>query len=201
VVFVEDPLRTTITTTFATGADIDTTPPTFSGLTSMAPETMQYPIEGSCVSGCLTSSSGNVSRIHIDYPAPPIDAVHVAFELYDGTGTFVDETTMPSEPSTLLGFNECGDRAPHLIPESNYCARVVAYDVAGNRSNDTPLCATAKTCLPKVYPYTGTGNSCEPVDECLPNEPAPNDDGCSVAAGGSIWLLLGLFAISRGRRR
>lgn len=179
-----------VQTTFTTGATMDMTPPSFEGLESIRLETMTYPIDG-CRSSCVEDRSGHISRIHLDYTYPE-DAVIVILELLDPTTRQpVDQLTMIRDgASHYLGFETCEVRAPVLDPEGSYCARLTAYDLAGNASGGSvEICESVTRCAPE--------GSCEPAATCT-----PESSGCSAGESpGGLALLLPLGAALLRRRR
>jgi hypothetical protein len=188
------------TTTFTTGDAIDMTPPAFAGLSAIALETMAWPLpdgDGSiCVSSCIALAAGHISRIRVDYPDPPSDAVHVALQLYRPGEAMADEVPVPSYDPRFFGYTSCTTMSPVLAPGADYCARMIAYDVAGNVAGiGNEICATAQICEPYGGPVQPAGGFCEPSQECRPVSMAePKNGGCASTRSQS-WLMFFVLAL------
>lgn len=188
------------TTTFATGDTVDTSPPAFDGVSSIVLETMVYPIANdlgiTCASSCVEHPDGRISRIHVDYPQAPADAVHVALQLRRADDTAIEEVPLVAWHPYDLGYKACDVLAPPLVPGGDYCASVVAYDVAGNvAGTGVEVCTMVATCRPVA---TGSPN-CNPTDACLPPEEPLPSSGCATSRSPS-WLLLAALVLVPKRR-
>ncbi len=178
-------------TSFRTGSATDQVPPSFGGITAFAPETMEYPIVingGFCIATCISASDGHLSRIGIDAASVPADVVHLALLLRRADDTHVEEIPLSLAPPFDLTSDVC---LPHARLEAgvDYCARVVAYDVAGNRAGfETELCTTSATCQPTA---TDSGG-CTPADACLPIDPptAADSGGCASSRPDGLLALV-----------
>lgn len=195
-----------VRTTFQTGVASDVTPPAFSGLGTAAFETMKWPVVqpdgGACGGSCDRTSGGRLSRVILGYSPPPSDTQLLTLQLVHNS---VHEEFLIPRPWTnnIVGFDGC-NRVPVLEVGARYCARLVAYDVAGNMSGDTAeICADTVDCHPELEP----GIDCRPSQVCTPEtvEPPPDDtEGCNATMGrsnGLLQALLVLIAILFGRRR
>ena len=190
-------------TSFTTGQTFDTTPPSFAGLRAFSPETMTYPIPnddgGVCSNSCVEASGGVISRIRIEAPAIPSDAAYVALEVSDLDQVLLEELLVSMEQPDLFGFSFCGARSPTLVPGAGYCARMVAYDLAGNRAGDEiVICNEAQACPPRLQ----SPEWCMPSNDCgAPAEPVPSGGGCAATRTGALMGPLGLALVLLGRRR
>ena len=103
-----------------------------------------------------------------------------------------------------IGFSggECDQGPPVLIPGGRYCARLIAYDVAGNAAGgDTEVCATAEICPPRsLFPHdSGTpSDGCgpdaghDPFDQVDVDPEGPPDGGGCDTSGGTRWWTMAL---------
>jgi hypothetical protein len=200
VAVAHDPNQPDATATFTTGDISDTTPPAFSGLAAMSLETMTYPIANAndefCVSSCISAPEGHVSRIHLEYTDRPMDAVHVALQLRRVDSEDAAEVPLTASSPRYLGFESCRPNAPNLEPGAEYCARVVAYDVAGNVAGlDAPeVCTSAQTCEPVLV------GTCEPSTECRAPAP-PETSGCATTRSSSLLLIALAMLLPKRRTR
>lgn len=191
-------------TTFTTGDAMDMAPPAFAGLDSLSPETMRYPIPddegGYCISSCVTVVDNHISRLRFDFDEPPADVVYLELEVLDANHEPLDQLPLSSTATHVFGFDYCSPRSPILTPGTDYCARLVGYDAAGNTAGQSnEVCATAAACAPRLR---NDVLACDPVDECLPDE---TDDGGCATSGTSdgcapALALLGLALVIRRRR-
>jgi hypothetical protein len=189
---LEGTFGTSSTTTFSTSDAMDLEPPAFAGLTSLSPETMTYPIS-SCYNSCVEAGGGHISRLHLALSDIPADAVLLTLQLSQAGVTGWREITLDRERPDYLGFTTCESRAPVLDPEGEYCARVIAYDIAGNRAgDDVEVCTATKRCAPKGF--EGADNDCTPSTAC------ESEGGCQATRSPS-WLALAGLALLRRRRR
>jgi MYXO-CTERM domain-containing protein len=195
-----DTLTTDKTTTFTTGTATDTTPPIFAGLVAMSPETMTWPIIDpngiGCAGSCTNVADGHISRVHFAYADPDPDTVYLAVQIRRAdSDTYVERTLFNS--AKYIGAEVCGVRAPVLDPGVDYCARVVAYDVAGNIAGaDAEVCTAAKICAPAKQ------GICEPADACDPLPPPEGESsGCTTTPATPLLALLALFGLRPKRRR
>lgn len=186
---------------FTTGDAADTTPPVFAGITAVHPETVGIVPDtsptGACQACGIAVHDDHVSRMRLEFASPPDDAVVVAATVLDGA-TAVAEIGMSPAAWTgrELGFGGCGNAAPALDPGGSYCARVIAYDVAGNvAGGEAMACAAAATCKPATV--CSIPDDCEPMSEPTPGEPG----GCSTSPAPGLVLALGSLVIARRRRR
>jgi hypothetical protein len=181
----------TVTTTFTTGDEIDTEPPVFTGLRAMTPISIPY-ADASASAHCVAVFDGQVSGMQLDYDAAPADVAHLALEIRDRDHDLVDELTVPTSSPHTLGFKLCAPDSPRFVAGVDYCARLVAYDVAGNRAGDSSeVCETAVTCAPE------------------PNLSGPKADercfgatsGCSTNGENGSWLAIAASIAFAARRR
>lgn len=202
--------NSSITTSFTTGDAVDTSPPAFAGLSALSLETMGFPVldeDGSyCLSSCIEANDGRISRIRFDYPDPPADAVFVEMQLYPIEQPLgVERVPVSASSPRFFGYETCSARAPRLDPDAEYCARLVAYDMAGNTAGESnEICMTALRCEPRAV-ESSPGLSCEPSDECVPVLPIdeePDSGGCSTshAASGLSGLVV-LACMGQRQRR
>jgi hypothetical protein len=188
----------TVTTTFTTGDATDASAPSFAGLTGVVAEIMSYPIltgTGTCHSSCVeTGGTNHISRLRLDHPPLPSDAAYAIFEIYaEPAHVLLDSVPLAAIYGDVLGSFSCSASAPVLAIDGQYCARVVAYDAAGNAAGaDVMACTATTACRPMQDAL------CNPVDTCSPIE-ASAGSGCAAAPGGGL-LLLGLLALARRRR-
>jgi MYXO-CTERM domain-containing protein len=160
---------------FTVGDSIDTTPPSFAGLRGAAFETMRY--GSGCTSSCIAARDGYVSRIRLDYDGAPSDAAYLELELRTLDGQSL--ARMPVPGVEVLGSHICEPRSPVLEPGTWYCARMIAYDVAGQPAGGTELfCGEAVSCAPALKEV---GIFCEPSDLCEEAESPP--PGLAPSAG------------------
>ena len=204
----QDQYRPDVVATFTTGTIEDNTPPAFTGIASLEPETMTYPLNG-CYDSCVSASDGHLSRMRFDFPALPADVVFAELRTH-GDNDVVVRQPLPASGAKAIGFSggACDQRSPVLVPGGRYCARLIAYDVAGNAAGgDTEVCATAEICPPRsMFPH----DSCTPSDGCGPDagydpfdqgdvDPkGPTDGGGCDASGGATWwtMALSMMAMS-----
>lgn len=164
-----DEFRPDVRATFTTGVGEDHTPPAFAGISSVAPETMTYPLNG-CTSSCVAAVDGHLSRMHIDFPDMPADVAFAELHTRRDDGVEVRQP-LPRLSPKEIGFSYGGydSYSPALIPGGRTCVRIIAYDVAGNPAGGTTeVCANAAICPPR---------SMYQADACTPS------DGCSEDAG------------------
>ncbi len=182
--------------TFTTGTAIDLEPSAFAGLAALIPETMTYPIERDgafCQSSCVERlGSDHVSRLELGY-ANPSDAALLVLELYraDAPTQVTTVAFSGTAPIHELGYDTCSLRSPLLEPEVEYCARLVAYDIAGNRSTAIERCSETTRCAPAL-----DEQGCSPAATC---EPA-GGGGCATGPDGA-GVMLALFGFAFVRRR
>lgn len=194
----QDKYRPDVVATFTTGSTEDHTAPAFAGVSSVAPETMTYPLN-TCSSSCVSAVDGHLSRMRLDFPDLPADVVFV--ESRTATeGRPVVRHALPTSHSKELGFfsSGCDGGSPVLSPDGTTCVRLIAYDVVGNASGgEKEVCATAAICPPRsMYPT----DSCTPSDGCSTDsgydpyetvEPDTNmnDSGCRATNSTPWWPL------------
>lgn len=189
----------TTTTRFTTGTQPDTTPSTAS-LAEFRPEVMAYPTtDGGCINTCIEADSrGLVTRMHVDAAS---DAALVALDVLESDGaTVVERLALRDRGPHTVGFSLCNLRAPSLAPDAMYCARLTAYDVAGNAATSDVVCSATVTCASKADPEL----ACTPTRVCEIDEPDPlspvgESKGCASTSGGPWWLVLGLLLWRRRR--
>jgi hypothetical protein len=204
VVSAHDDQNTSVATTaFTTGAAVDTAPPTFAGLVGLTLETMTYPIADEnglmCVSSCIVAPDGHISRMRLDYTDPSSDAVHVALQLRRVDTGDMFELPVTSWSSRYFGFELCSALAPNLEPGADYCAHVVAFDIAGNAAGlDAEVCTTAQTCAPLGRP--DMLGLCEPADECRLEGTAPSQSSGCTTTRSTNWLWLAVVVLLPKRR-
>jgi hypothetical protein len=191
-------------TTFTTGSASDITPPAFAGITSLAPETMAEPEQNdgsACVNCSVEYMNGQVSRLRLGYDDPPADAVLLVASVYpagDPASAHEIALTRFAWADRMLGFTQCGPLSPQLAADTMYCARITAYDAAGNAAGaGAESCDAAVACTPML------DSSCAPADACIPQPPPQGHTpaaGCTTTSP-SGWLLALLALVSRRARR
>ncbi len=203
-----------LTTTFTTGAGPDTTAPAFPGVMAIAPEFMQFTsVTGPTGQGCSAcdvhyAADDRVSRIHFTFPDPPANTVMLGVEIYiPGDSNLLEQfgLTPAAFADRLLDFRGCGPLAPELREGVTYCARVTAYDAAGNAAGTAAeACATPTACAAQL------DATCEPVDACLPtddntgsgsDQTTTHTGGCASSSGAGLLLALLAFASLLRRNR
>lgn len=199
----EVPLRST----FRTGSDVDTTPPVFAGLSSVAFELMKWPVmqpDGTgCTGDCFIGADGFLPRVIMEFADPSPDMQLLVYEqVHDG----IHEEIVAGFPWKIRhrlasdGGGEACSPLPILKRETTYCARLIAYDMAGNTAGEAvEQCGEPVECRGQL---ARTGD-CLPSHECLPPEPplvvTTESSGCQ-AGGGRGWALLLLMLLRRRRR-
>jgi MYXO-CTERM domain-containing protein len=187
---------------FTTGTARDDVPPDVLGLTSFTAETQVYPFADEtgrqCVSSCVSSGTGHVDRVRFDY-LPTAELAWVRLELRRASEPEpFDHVTLDPSASFLQSFS-CEPRAPVFEPEGDVCARLVAFDSAGNAAGgDVELCGETVTCRPIAE--CEPGSNCDPIHE---SPFAPRRDGCAVTPSRAPtvpWLLLALALLAVRRR-
>jgi MYXO-CTERM domain-containing protein len=170
---------------FTTGTSIDDAAPTYDGFTSLGAETIDLrapPCRNSCWYG------DTFRRMRLAYADPPADTalllVEVRGDAADGTQT---SATFPlfrrysasDWPQRIDGAG-CTFGVPPFATDENVCARLVAFDMAGHRSEaPREICSRAVACAPQLT------NACLPVDECLPgSDPSARDAGPDGVGSG-----------------
>lgn len=200
--------------TFTTGAGADTTAPTFAGISAIAPEYMQL-TPASTGQGCANcavhySADHEVSRIHFAYPDPSPDTALLGVEIYipGDSNPLVEYLGTPAQlANRLLDFQGCAPIAPDLNDGVTYCARITAYDAAGNPAGAAAeSCAMPTSCAPDFDQAT-----CSPTFTCLPGDNgsdpvtdppgASHAGGCSTSPGSASAALLVLATAASRRRR
>ena len=204
------------TTRFTTGAGADSTAPTFPGVTAIGPELMQFTTAtGPGGQGCFAcdvhyAADDRLSRIRFTFPDPPADAVVLGVEIHiqGETSALAEFGLAPGAfADRLIGFRGCGPLSPDLQDGVTYCARVTAYDAAGNSAGGAAeACAAPMACAAQL------DGMCEPVDACLPVDPNPGSGsdqatgtqtgGCASSSGaGLVLVLLALAPVVRRARQ
>ena len=186
-----------LTTRFTTGLERDATPPPYAGLSAFTPEQQAYPAPAlsMCQSSCVEAVDGMVNRLRLQHlPGDGVIWYRLEVRRADAAAPFYDVPLTVDEVELIRPF-ECATRAPVLEGDGAYCARLTAYDAAGNAAGgDVEVCHETVTCKARDV-------DCAPVDECVPV------DGCGCAlrpgtpAGGSGLLLLALAVLRRRGRR
>lgn len=200
-----------MTSTFTTGNSSDTTAPGFPGVMGIRPEYMQFDngtgtTGQACVACDVHSQGGRISRIHFDFPDPTGDAVVLGVEIYiPGDSNLLEEfaVTPANFTDRLLGFRGCGPTAPNLNENVTYCARVVAYDAAGNAAGSaSEACNTPTACEAQM------DMTCEPIDACIAPQggdagtgTGTHTGGCASSSGAGALLALLAFVPALRRRR
>ena len=213
-VTARDEYRPDVFATFTTGISEDQTAPSFSGLVSLQPETMTYPLNG-CTNSCVVASGGHLSRIRVDFAVLPSDVVFAELRTRGEDGVVVRMPIGDRNPKEL-GFygSDCESGSPVLVPGGRYCARMIAYDVAGNASGESvEICADAAICPPRsMYssdactPSNGCGHDegYDPFGQVDPDQ-APPGGGCasshSVGAAALAMTVMSWIGAGRARRR
>lgn len=200
--------RTVASSTFTTSSTADNAAPTFAGITSISPETMRYPIPNSggsgdvCISSCVVYRDGHVSRIRLEYDDPPPDTALLTLALYGGSDhALIDEMAITHLFGRTLGFDSCGADSPELADGSEYCAQVVAYDVAGNATGSgIEACATATDCSPELGPDCGPSDSCFPASASAPKRSGCSSSGQTPALPATLFFVVVAFRFARRRR-
>jgi uncharacterized protein (TIGR03382 family) len=190
----------TFRSTFTTGADMDITPPAFTGLRSVAFETMPWPVlqpDGYCSGSCDHVLDGRVSRIKLGFDLPPADTALLVFsQSHEGV---VEELVVwgPWTDHVQLTPGVC-NQVPLVREGDAYCARVIAYDLAGNASGeDIEICDEALDCEPALK----SAATCEPADVCTVVD-ASSGGGCNTSGdSGGLAALGALLAWLSSRRR
>lgn len=205
-----------LTTTFTTGTGPDTAAPSFPGVTSLGPEFMQFTTAtGPTGQGCFAcdthyAADDRLSRIHFTFPDPPPDTVMLGVEISmqgDSSPLAQFGLAPAAFADRLIGSSGCGPSSPELHDGVTYCARVTAYDAAGNAAGSSAeACATPMACAAQL------DATCEPLEACLPVDSnpgggsdqtmAPQTGGCSSSPGAALFLVLFAFApVLRRTRR
>lgn len=174
---------------FVTGTTTRDTAPEYSGATSLRAsffDVSQSPCKSSCWSG------DSYRRLRFEYAAPPAESSLLLLEVRrasDDAGAPVEtvpiyrqfrEQALPTAAET----GGCTFGVPKFAAGEQVCARIVAYDVTGRRSDPSPeICTTAAACVPAY------NQGCTVLDTCGPTgEPSDGGDAGpgvpDVAEGG-----------------
>jgi len=159
---------------FSTGTTTDHAAPVYAGLTSFRVETTTVGPNPPCRSSCWSGEM--FRRLRLEYE-PPQDATLLLLEIRgvgaDGgslTGTVALSRYFSASWPKTVDTGGCVSGIPAFVPTDDVCARIVAFDAAGHRSESpTEICSRAMSCEPR---FSG---ACTPLDECLP--PPTNDAG------------------------
>lgn len=186
-----------ILATFTTGSVEDLEAPLTPQLTSFVPEVMiDLPATNSCVGGYLRRSS----RFRSDIANLSDDTVYALLLVESSDSEFWQSDTIPlfaGEDFGVLGVSDtwyCGATPPILDLGSRVCARIVAYDVAGNSSSSEEICEDTVQCAGLVDDVSQA-----PIPECLPPDTGSRG-GCGIAPSSEtslFALVLLVFCLRR----
>ena len=155
---------------FTTGTTTDDEAPSYGGITSFRAESVE-PIGNSCRTSC-GPSTGPFRFLKFDYPPPPADTSLLLLEARSANTTTV--TTIP----LALTFGRpdwprrksnslCDEGAPPFQVGEEICARIIAFDMAGHRSEPSPeICTRVAACAPPA-----PGQAFCSFDACTPLDP------------------------------
>jgi uncharacterized protein (TIGR03382 family) len=202
--------------TFTTGSETDTTAPVFAGLESVVAESMD--VRECTLNSCVSATSfGWFPRLRLGFTAPS-DIAYYALEtrnqqnqdvtrqlVFASSGAFTD-------PSNVTGIGCELVKPPTMHPGDSFCARLIAYDQAGNTAGaEVELCAPVAECAASCDDDNGVPNDeCpappEPLDPTVIDPPlAPKQGGCSSqglpAAGWLAAMAALLLLVVRRRAR
>jgi hypothetical protein len=183
---------------FTTGEGFagSTSGPSFSGLEHLAAEAMEFP--GSSSEDCILRRDGSFHRLRIEHAGAGPDVAYLLLELErpdePDWSDFVPLMSAYQLEASSIESTLCGARPPALEVGASYCARLVAYDVAGNRTSGEPtLCAQVEQCRTEHDDRGWPADPCTPAGGC----------GCGAGGdrGGGLAILLLAALILRGRNR
>jgi hypothetical protein len=174
------------TSRFTTGTATDDAPPAYDGFNGFSANTVNLsspslPCRNSCWGG------DTFRRLRFDYAPPPSDTSILLVEMRRETvdGAPITETVpffrhyYEADWPQRIENGSCGISIPLFNAGENVCARVIAFDMAGHRSDPSPeICSRVVACAPRVT------NACTFFDECIPESDPASDAGSSDADGG-----------------
>jgi hypothetical protein len=167
---------------FTTGTSMDDEAPTYGGITFFSAHIIDGGNE--CRHSCLPAE-GPIRRLRFDFPPPPADTSLLLLET-----RVPDATAVATIPISRL-FNSpdwsrfhtsgsCSLGRSSFEQDEPICARIVAVDMAGHRSEPSPeICTRVSACAP---PTRATGCMWSP--DCLALDGGPtgtNDAGTADA--------------------
>ena len=169
---------------FTTGSATDDAPPAYDGFRGFRTNIINLlspslPCRSSCWGG------DSYRRLYFDYAPPPSDSELLLAEIRrePAGGAPITETVplfrnYTSDWPQLIATGSCFIGVPSFNAGENVCARVIAFDMAGHRSDASPeICSRAEACAPKIE-----RNTCFFVDECVPESDPTSDAGEGDAA-------------------
>jgi hypothetical protein len=172
--------------TFTTGTTTDDEQPSYGGITSFRAESAE-PIGDLCRNACWPQT-GPFRFLKFDYPPPPADT---SLLLLEARSADAKVTTIPLSPAISLATSPdwprrdgnmlCEFGGPSFEVGEEICARIIAFDMAGHRSEPSPeICTRAAACgVPPPAPISGL---CVFSDECFPLD---RGDASADAIGAS----------------
>jgi hypothetical protein len=183
-------------TTFTVGDTLDESPPAFAGLAALAAHTYQFPNPDGCFLGCI-SGGDRLSRLELTYDLPGADTAFLMLEVrhHDDLGPS-HLVPFPWGPQEYVEGMDCWPAIPRLEPGETYCARLLAYDAAGNVAGaDAEVCAVARSCANI------------PDEHCIPERGCRREGGCAAApgsraagSGAALVALAGVVLLAARRR-
>jgi hypothetical protein len=174
---------------FTTGTATDDAPPAYDGFRGFSANTINLLSPSlPCRSSCWEGNTHR--RLYFDYAPPPSDSALLLAEIRrePAGGAPITETVplfrhyYATEWPQRISNGSCFIGVPSFNASDDICVRVVAFDMAGHRSDASPeICSRAVGCAPKV-----DGSTCSFVDECVPEADPTSDAGSSDAASSDV---------------
>jgi hypothetical protein len=201
---VRSPLTTMGGAPFTTGTTTDDDPPGYIEITSFSAET-GGPFAESCSALCQPRVG---QRMKFDFTPPPADTSLLLLEVRTADTTTVSTIPIsryPQAPWPRLHTNEhCSFSGATFGPGEEICARIIAFDMAGHRSEPSPeICTSVSACPPPTRQNSCTWSlDCNLLGDAggpdVPPPPGESDCGCSMsktaARPASLPQLLAAFA-------
>ena len=199
---------------FTTGTQTDHAPPSYVEITSLTAET-GGPFAESCSAACLSRVG---QRVKFDYASPPPDTSLLLLEVRAADTTTVSTMPIsryPQEPHwpRLRTSSNCDfGGAMSFGPNEEICARIIAFDMAGHRSEPSPEICTSVSACPPPTPQNpcawsldcnslgdaGRDGAADAGDTDVSPPRPESDGGCSMsktaARPASLARLLAAFA-------
>jgi uncharacterized protein (TIGR03382 family) len=191
--------------TFSVSATGDDQPPTAPEITRFDPWAFPAPPGEQCQSGVCWERPHQLDQLWLAHEPAADEVSLVLLELYrDGDDTPFQDLPLDGSGTILLGSSTCDDADVELEIGIDYCARLIAYDAAGNAASSERICAAAQSCYVEdcsPFPY----DICPTPPEDPPPTPAPADgSGCNAtpttASLGQLLVMLAGALIVRRRR-
>ena len=191
--------------TFTTGQRLDYDAPDAIKVNEIVIEKMD--IGSSCYSDSCSLDTARVAYVAYDTPTDDVAAIVLTWTSDSGLWATLAQ---PPLLTHTLAESLCGPYFPLPKAREAACARVIAYDLAGNAAVSDEICATQTSCGETIIDEDTGICAVNPSCEIVAAPPTSETffvqtGGCAAASSGNLGSVFGLLLLAcatlRGRVR